>query len=357
MSNIDRLLNQLNATQLAQKDNPLYQVIKQLIQRTKELEAILGTGGGSTTIENITNIIQQISLEDGGSSGDDGPPGIQGIAGDTGATGAQGPPFPAFIFMNADLPEEPLPVPGPTGPQGTAGVTGADGPQAIGFVLESEPLESDSIIQLIQSSGGGGGVSSDLGPLFTITPPVNGDFAWVNQETANITEINISSNNIGLYLEDVAGAAANDLRIRIKSAPSTPYTITGLFLINSFPEDFFQFGLCFRESGTGELAVFSLTFASSVGGWNIWSRKFNSPTSFNAEYTFHDFIPANMIWLRIADDGVDRICSYSFDGIDFIEFHSVGRTDFLTADQVGFFIDVANTTYGYSTTLISWAEG
>ena len=40
-SNLDRLLSQLNTSGLQQKDNPLYQVIKQLINSTKELQSNL----------------------------------------------------------------------------------------------------------------------------------------------------------------------------------------------------------------------------------------------------------------------------------------------------------------------------
>ena len=62
----DRLLSQLNQSQLQQKDNPLYQVIKQLIQRIKELEN--ATGITSTTIEQT--IFQQfMGMDDGGGDG------------------------------------------------------------------------------------------------------------------------------------------------------------------------------------------------------------------------------------------------------------------------------------------------
>lgn len=52
-SSLDRLLSQLNQTQLSQKDNPLYQVIKQLIQRIRDLETALNT--------NISNLSDDLS--------------------------------------------------------------------------------------------------------------------------------------------------------------------------------------------------------------------------------------------------------------------------------------------------------
>jgi len=72
----DRLLAQLNQTQLAQKDNPLYQVIKQLIGIIKDLSNTIndgGTpgGGGSTVINQITQIHQLLDLGMNDSGGGD----------------------------------------------------------------------------------------------------------------------------------------------------------------------------------------------------------------------------------------------------------------------------------------------
>lgn len=45
---LDRLLAQLNVSGLQQRDNPLYQVISQLIKTTKEVqEALVAVSGGS----------------------------------------------------------------------------------------------------------------------------------------------------------------------------------------------------------------------------------------------------------------------------------------------------------------------
>ena len=62
LSPTDRLLSQLNQTQLAQKDNPVYQVIKQLINQIKALEVAAGIGGGGggggSSVTNNTFISQ-----------------------------------------------------------------------------------------------------------------------------------------------------------------------------------------------------------------------------------------------------------------------------------------------------------
>lgn len=145
MAGLDRLVNQLNNTGLQQKDTPLYQVIVQLIRRIKDLEILVSNTSGDTTV-NIQQIIQQLMVGESGSDGDIGPPGIRGVDGAIGATGATGPPFPALIYLESDLPESVLPIPGPQGPQGVIGLTGATGSQAIGFVLEGEPPEDAPIV-------------------------------------------------------------------------------------------------------------------------------------------------------------------------------------------------------------------
>ena len=141
----DRLLSQLNQTQLAQKDNPTYQVIKQLIQRIKDLESLI-SGGDTTNITNITQIIQQFGMDDSG-GGDEGGtvPGTKGDKGDIGNAGPTGPPFPAFIYLEADDPEQLLPIP-IKGDKGDTGSAGPTGPQSIGFVLQGEDAEDSLFI-------------------------------------------------------------------------------------------------------------------------------------------------------------------------------------------------------------------
>ncbi len=125
----DRLLSQLNQSGLQIKDNPLYQVIKQLIDRIKELESL--TGGGNTT-NTINNVLQQYIIEDGGSggSGEDGAaiPGPTGPQGSTGATGAAGPVTLGPMGLDELIVEEVVMQVGPQGPQGNPGSTGPSSP-------------------------------------------------------------------------------------------------------------------------------------------------------------------------------------------------------------------------------------
>jgi hypothetical protein len=97
--------------------------------------------------------------------------------------------------------------------------------------------------------------------------------------------------------------------------------------------------------------------SSGDGSLHMGSRKYTNATTYSADYALISAISRVsplVLWLRIADNGTNRICSFSMDGENFIDFHSIGRTDFLTADEVGFFIDPYD---GAATmTLLSWAQ-
>lgn len=194
------------------------------------------------------------------------------------------------------------------------------------------------------------------GPLFPLTKPVSGDFAWINQGGASVT-----TTNGGVYLSAPADAAIN-MRIRKKAAPSAPYTITALILPNvmhfittSYPTA----GLVFRQSSDGKMCSFHVNSDTATGaGLNV--TKWTDHVTFSAHYKTQS--PAGLslmhpLWLRIADDNTNRICSLSSDGVNFSVFHSVGRTDFLTADEVGFFTDARNASFASGILLLSWKEG
>lgn len=189
----DRLLSQLNQSQLQQKDNPLYQVIKQLIQRIKELESL--TGVTSTTI-NETTFIQQIVMEDGGGEGGEmGAPGAVGPIGATGATGAEGPPFPAFYTLDGTDGEDGIGIPGPVGPTGNTGNTGADGQPFPSFIPYDGNDGEDALV--IPGKDGASGTAlqdwegkvvacmADGNPNTALTIMLN--TGWVGPTPTNIT--------------------------------------------------------------------------------------------------------------------------------------------------------------------------
>ena len=115
-----------------------------------------------------------------------------------------------------------------------------------------------------------------------------------------------------------------------------------------------RWGLCFRQSSDGKIVYFG-TRLGEIG--QIKVEKWTDSTTFSANYVTYE-VPMDSgvfpIWYRIEDDNTDRKSYWSTDGQYFHQLHTVGRTDFLTADQVGFMIAPIN--HSVSLRLISWEE-
>ncbi len=190
------------------------------------------------------------------------------------------------------------------------------------------------------------------GPVFPFTPPVNGDFSWVNQGGASVVE-----SRGGIYLAGPA-SASQSFRLREKAAPSTPYVVTAAFVPLNIGGSLNQAGIFFRENATGELVIFGVqSRTDNESGWRLHVHKWTSPTAFSATYvSLNAPWMGNVVFLRIADNGTDRICSWSVDGQNWLVIHTVGRTDFLTADRVGFYVDSFSATYSVGMTLLSWNQ-
>jgi major tropism determinant Mtd-like protein len=181
-----------------------------------------------------------------------------------------------------------------------------------------------------------------------VVPPVSGDFAWINQGSATI-----ATTSGGVYLLAPA-AAGNDIKLRKKSATAA-YTIEAGFYVNFPLFDFCQVGITFRQSSDGKLHAFN---AQAVSGFlRLQSTKYDNATSFNAHYSIAANWPGGaLVFFQISDDNSNRICRFSTDNKNWIQYHSIGRTDFLTADEVGFFANAAQATYDTGIHLIHWRQ-
>lgn len=193
-----------------------------------------------------------------------------------------------------------------------------------------------------------------IGPqVKPVTLPLVANYSWINQSGASA-----SDTGSGIYLQTLGiNSGSRSARMLVKSAPSTPFTISACIQyagISTFGANNGPVGLCFRESSSGKVHAYAIDFNSS-GDCIMISTKYNSPTSFNSDYSssVSDYV-AGVVWLRIKDNGTSRFCEYSRDGTNYNNFHFIGRTDFITADQVGFFVDPIYQDI--KVTLISWVE-
>lgn len=191
-----------------------------------------------------------------------------------------------------------------------------------------------------------GSVWQSYGPIFKFTPPVVANYSWVNQGSATVTQ---QGNTAVLIVPATSGV---NLRCQVKSAPSTPYNITIAYSFSQGSGTFVNMGACWRQSSDGKL-ITCMNDANLTKTVTKWS----SPTLVSANYGSVTNIRSSidLVWFRISDDGTNRKCFVSNDGLNFLQIHTIGRTDFMTADQVGFYIDAENSISSQMT-LYSWAE-
>lgn len=190
-------------------------------------------------------------------------------------------------------------------------------------------------------------------------PPSSGSWTWVNQGGATLADQGGT-----LLLTDPAHSSEN-ARILKKAAPgSTPYTITAAFrpfIDNPGTGSRLSFGLCVRESSSGKLLWVGFYFGGTGRQFVHTVFKYSSPTLFTSFVNSYQYGgPSDVMWCKYEDDGANRKCYVSCDGVNWGLVLSESRTTHLTADEVGF---VFNNNYASGTPffdgnirLLSWDE-
>jgi hypothetical protein len=171
-------------------------------------------------------------------------------------------------------------------------------------------------------------------------PPAPASWSWTNQGSATLT-----ASGPGVVLA-TPSAAGDNWRLVTVATPSTPYVHLA-FVVPLFPVDQTWFWFAgWRESSSGKIAGFNLK-GVAPGYWE--AVKWNSATSFSANYTSTaqpSLIPAQLpLWVRLSDDGTTRTLEYRQTDGAWQTLHSVGRTDFLTPDQLCLGIMNQNGSY------------
>jgi hypothetical protein len=181
-------------------------------------------------------------------------------------------------------------------------------------------------------------------------------WSWINQGTATVSTV-----NGGIYLRSVA-TTGRQFRIRTRARPSdptvTPYTIDAALIYHLPPRSPANAGIGWRQSSDGKLAMALLVFDSTTNHMTFVSQKCTSATVFSANYASEGHMGSVMnpqlVFLRLIEDATTRQIWWSNDGQEYTLFHSVGRTDFLTADEVCFSVDSENTVYDAGMRVASW---
>lgn len=192
------------------------------------------------------------------------------------------------------------------------------------------------------------------GPIYPFTAPVSGDYSWVNQGSGSV-----STTYGGIFFKVptiTPGASTYSLRLRVKSKTGS-YKVTMAFLPN-FSGPLARGGFCWRESSTGKLVTFGAECRDTPQGVVLSSYKWTTEVLYNSAYLAQgegcfNYSP---VWLQAEVDGSNRYMRSSADGRNWITLHTVGNTDFMTANQVGFWLDNPFTSYESAMTLLHWKE-
>ncbi|MDQ6892197.1 MAG: hypothetical protein M3167_06275 [Acidobacteriota bacterium] len=250
------------------------------------------------------------------------------------------------------------PVPSSGGGTGNVTTTGAYGsaPTPGGTNGASGDLyfPNDSVISPMRSTGS---AWEGWAQGVKLTDPALTSFGWRNQGTSTI-----STTNGGVYLvpQTVAARAA---RMRTIAVPTAPYTITAAFIIagSSSVADW-NGGLVLYETSTTKCVTFCLYNFNSTSV-KLNAQKLPTPGTWTANYALtNDDVTSrpkgNVFWLRINDDNTNRHFLFSFDGIHFQEVSgTIGRTDYITPDEIGFYMDPEGLGAGVGTIwLLSWLQ-
>lgn len=196
-----------------------------------------------------------------------------------------------------------------------------------------------------------GSIWASFGPLFRLTLPVLSSFTVDAQagSTATVTDTGAGITVTG---------SSNQSSSYYRTGPvSTPFNITALVSGVIGNEDSGQFGIYGIETATNKRIDFVIQHATSNQNYTV--NLFNSGPSFSStakQTPVAEVLAGNFYWLRIRDDGTNRLYQVSSDGINFLTYFSHVRASHATLDKFGF-CATGSTNYPPCFRLWSWAQG
>lgn len=200
------------------------------------------------------------------------------------------------------------------------------------------------------------GASSLIGSPYvadgiTFTDPTAQTWTALNQGSGTYTED--TTNKRLTILEDGNGSA--QFHGWYTTAPSAPYSIRMCVRVWSPETASNGIAVGFRQNSTQELHI--IEQFNNAAAPQFLVQKWNTATSFNANYIGNTNNRMFPNWYKIEDDNTNRIISISNDGVVWTQIHSIGRTDFLTADEIVFgVVMTTNATYDTHVSLLSYEE-
>lgn len=183
-------------------------------------------------------------------------------------------------------------------------------------------------------------------PNFQVSYPSAASFSWVNQGSAT------ANNTAGPLFFSSPAESGDNIKLLVTNTPTAPYTAIMGFRPTNPGVNYTTVGMALRESSSGKLVTFNFSYGN---GFSISSSKWNSVSSWSGAYFDMPIHTGGYIWYKIYDNNTARYYYYSIDGQNFLQLYSVSRTDFITPDQIGFFVNVNNASWPSGIEIFHWS--
>lgn len=198
-----------------------------------------------------------------------------------------------------------------------------------------------------------GAAWANWGPLFPLTPPSLGSFAWQNQgATATVT-----TDQDAVYLTEPT-ANGDNVRGQTINLPATPFTVTmGCMLTADMNGGTAPNGGLLLRDGTPKNITFG-PLVRAANGIKLALLKWDSDSHVQTTVfeNFASFL-GGIIWLRHTDDGSNNKWYTSGDGRNWILQYSESRTAYITATKVGFYVSRSSSAgNGVGLTVPHWVQ-
>lgn len=179
----------------------------------------------------------------------------------------------------------------------------------------------------------------------TPTFPVAGNFAWINQGSASIT----TTSKGALFLSTPA-LNGDSLKVQKMARPGTNWTAIMRFSALHQNVNFNSCGFIVRDSSAGKLTVFAK--GTNQVGINYYT---NATTFSSAPLNVSTEISDRGDWWKMVTSSGTLTWSRSVDGENWLQLTTLNlSTNLTTPDEIGFYVNSNNATYGAALLLQSW---
>jgi hypothetical protein len=184
----------------------------------------------------------------------------------------------------------------------------------------------------IDRDNGGAWENIFLGPKAWATEPPSSSWS-----TTTLGSATFGADLDGRKLAIPTSGGSDAWRIEYRTlSPASNYITTAYLELAHVPGNYMRSGLVLMDNSS-VFIDFGIHYDSSLSGFYLSLTKWTNVTTFNSNYLTATLTVTGGIpnWLRFRDDGSNRYAEYSFNGVDWILFHSIGRTNYITPTRIG----------------------